>query len=115
MSPRLRSLIVAIALIILPAVARAQEDVDLPLAPDSIARAGNAIVLMLPAGGGYEINHQKVALPDIGQQLRAIYGPRPTKILLVSWGANRPWKEVASVVLLAQEEGVTCYRITPAR
>lgn len=81
------------------------------LAPDSIAKAGNAIVLFLPDAGGYEINHQPVPLPDIGQQFRAIYDPRPVKVLLVAWGAKRPMSEVDTVVLLAREQGVTVYRV----
>ena len=83
----------------------------LPLAPDSLARAGNAIVLLLPDGGGYEINRQPVPLPDIGQQFRSIYDPRPVKVLLVAWGVKRPMSEVDTVVLLAREQGVTVYRV----
>jgi hypothetical protein len=81
------------------------------LAPDSIAKAGNAIVLFLPDDGGYEINHQAVPLPDIGQQFRSIYDPRPVKVLLVAWGVKRPMSEVDTVVLLAREQGVTVYRV----
>lgn len=81
------------------------------LAPDSITKAGNAIVLFLPDDGGYEINHQPVPLPDIGQQFRSIYDPRPVKVLLVAWGAKRPMSEVDTVVLLAREQGVTVYRV----
>jgi hypothetical protein len=91
-------------------IARAQDD-SIPLAPDSLVKAGNAIVLLLPDGGGYEINRQPVPLPDIGQQFRAIYDPRPVKVLLVGWGAKRPRSEVDTVVLLAREQGVTVYRV----
>ena len=91
-------------------IAVAQDD-SIPLAPDSLAKAGNAIVLLLPDAGGYEINRQPVPLPDIGQQCRAIYDPRPVKVLLVSWGAKRPRSEVDTVVLLAREQGVTVYRV----
>jgi hypothetical protein len=84
---------------------------SIPLAPDSLAKAGNAIVLLLPDGGGYEINRQAVPLPDLGQQFRAIYDPRPVKVLLVAWGARRPMSEVDTVVLLAREQGVTVYRV----
>jgi len=90
--------------------ASAQED-SIPLAPDSLAKAGNAIILFLPDTGGYEINHQAVPLPDIGQQFRAIYDPRPIKVLLVGWGSKRPMSEVDTVVLLAREQGVTVYRL----
>jgi hypothetical protein len=92
-----------------PRGAAAQD--SLPLAPDSIARAGNAIILFLPDGGGYEINRQRVELPDLGQQFRAIYDPRPVKVLLVGWGSRRPMSEVDTVVLLAREQGVTVYRV----
>ena len=88
----------------------AQED-SIPLAPDSLATAGNAIILFLPDAGGYEINRQPVPLPDIGQQFRAIYDPRPIKVLLVGWGSKRPMSEVDTVVLLAREQGVTVYRV----
>lgn len=99
---------VSLALGISP-TAIAQED-SIPLAPDSLARAGNAIVLVLPDAGGYTINRQTVPLPDIGQQFRAIYDPRPVKVLLVAWG-KRPRSEVDTVVLLAREQGVTVYRV----
>jgi hypothetical protein len=95
--------------LVAPSGATAQD--SLPLAPDSIARAGNAIVLFLPDDGGYEINRQRVALPDLGQQFRAIYDPRPVKVLLVGWGSRRPMSEVDTVVLLAREQGVTVYRV----
>jgi hypothetical protein len=88
----------------------AQDD-SIPLAPDSLTRAGNAIVLVLPDAGGYQINHQPFPLPDIGQQFRAIYDPRPVKVLLVAWGPKRPRSEVDTVVLLAREQGVTVYRV----
>lgn len=88
----------------------AQDD-SIPLAPDSLTRAGNAILLLLPDAGGYEINRQPVPLPDIGQQFRAIYDPRPVKVLLVAWGTRRPRSEVDTVVLLAREQGVTVYRV----
>lgn len=90
--------------------ASAQED-SIPLAPDSLAKAGNAIVLLLPDAGGYQINRQAIPLPDIGQQFRQIYDPRPVKVLLVAWGARRPRSEVDTVVLLAREQGVTVYRV----
>lgn len=94
-----------------PAAAWAQDEEEIPPAPDSLAMAGNAIVLALPSAGGYEINRQPVPLPDIGQQFRSIYDPRPVKILLVAWGANRSMSEVDTVVLLAREQGVTVYRV----
>ena len=94
--------------------AAAQED-SLPLAPDSLAQAANVIILLLPDAGGYEINHQPVPLPDIGQQFRMIYDPRPVKVLLVAWGTKRPMSEVDTVVLLAREQGVTVYRVAVDR
>jgi biopolymer transport protein ExbD len=111
MIERLRVSLLLLGLLCLPALAAAQEEVELLPAPDSLAGSRTAIMLLLPAAGGYEINRQKVELPDLGQQLRAIYDPRPTRVLLVAWAPVRPWKEVATVVLLAQEQGVTCYRI----
>jgi hypothetical protein len=110
MSPRIPLALVCFIALGLPPTAFAQED-TIPLAPDSISRAGNVIVLLLPDGGGYQINRQAVPLPDIGQQFRAIYDPRPVKILLVAWGTKRPQSEVDTVVLLAREQGVTVYRV----
>jgi hypothetical protein len=107
----LRSTLAVLSAITLGASRAAFAQDTLPLAPDSLARAGNAIVLILPDAGGYEINHQPVPLPDIGQQFRSIYDPRPVKILLVAWGTKRPISEVDTVVLLAQEQGVTVYRV----
>jgi hypothetical protein len=107
---RLKLLLLVLALGVLPDRVLAQ-DIELPSAPDSLATARNAIVLVLPQSGGYAINHQVVPLSELGQQFRAIYDSRPIKILLVSWGDNRPWKEVETVVLLAQEEGIMVYRI----
>ena len=110
MSPRSTLLLFGLLTLGVSRSAAAQDD-SIPLAPDSLAQAGNAIILFLPDGGGYEINHQPVPLPDIGQQFRAIYDPRPIKVLLVGWGSKRPMSEVDTVVLLAREQGVTVYRV----
>lgn len=110
MSTRMVSVVVCALALGVSLTAGAQED-SIPLAPDSLARAGNAIVLLLPDAGGYQINRQPVPLPDIGQQFRSIYDPRPVKVLLVAWGARRPRSEVDTVVLLAREQGVTVYRV----
>lgn len=107
----IRSTLVALSLLALGVSRSTSAQDTLLLAPDSIAKAGNAIVLFLPDGGGYEINHQPVPLPDLGQQFRSIYDPRPVKVLLVAWGARRPLSEVDTVVLLAREQGVTVYRV----
>ena len=106
-----KTLVVFCALVLGVTLKATAQDDSIPLAPDSLARAGNAILLLLPDAGGYEINRQVVPLPDIGQQFRAIYDPRPVKILLVAWGAKRPRSEVDTVVLLAREQGVTVYRV----
>jgi hypothetical protein len=105
--------LLAMALVALAGSVAAQEVEELPLAPDSILKAGNTIVLSLPATGGYQINHQTVALPDLGQEFRNIYDPRPIKVLIVVWAVGRPLSDVATVVLLAQEQGVTVYRVSP--
>ncbi len=84
---------------------------DIPIAPDSIAKAHNAIVLTLPAAGGYAINQQPVALEDLGHQFHDIYHPRPSKILVISWDRARPAADVVAVVQLARSEGVTVYRL----
>lgn len=110
MTIKSRLALFVLALIALPGSILAQDE-EVPQAPDSLAIAGNAIILLLPPAGGYEINHQAVPLADLGQQFRDIYDPRPIKILLVGWGANRPRSEVATVVLLAQEQGVKVYRV----
>jgi hypothetical protein len=111
MSTRTMLVVFAVVLTLgVPPRVWAQDD-SIPLAPDSLAKAGNAIVLILPDAGGYQINQQLVPLPDIGQQFRAIYDPRPVKVLLVAWGAKRPRSEVDTVVLLAREQGVTVYRV----
>ena len=108
----IRSTLVVLGILALGVSRRAsgQED-TLPLAPDSLATAGNAIILILPDGGGYQLNRQPVPLPDIGQQFRTIYDPRTVKVLLVAWGIKRPMSEVDTVVLLAREQGVTVYRV----
>ena len=107
----IRSTLAVFAAVALGASPMAFAQDTLELAPDSLAKAGNAIVLFLPDAGGYEINRQSVPLPDIGQQFRSIYDPRPVKVLLVAWGARRPMSEVDTVVLLAREQGVTVYRV----
>jgi hypothetical protein len=87
----------------------AAEAQSVPDAPDSLARAGNAIVIALPDTWGYTINQQPVARDELGSQFSAIYGPRPHKVLLISWGATRT-RDIALVVHLAKERGITVYR-----
>ena len=101
---------IALALTLAVATRLSAQTLDIPHAPDSLTRAGNAIVLALPASGGYEINRQPVPLEDLASQFRAIYQPRPRKVLLVAWEAGRSEREVAAVVRLAQAQGVTVYR-----
>lgn len=82
---------------------------EIPPVPDSVANAHNTIVLRLPADGGYSINHQPVPLGDLGNQFRAIYQPRPRKVLVVVWDRTRSEADVLAVVRLARAEGVTVY------
>ncbi len=84
---------------------------DIPMAPDSIAKAHNTIMLTLPADGGYTINQQPVALEDLGHQFYDIFHPRPAKILVISWDRARPAADVVAVVQLARSEGITVYRL----
>ena len=102
--------VMALALTLLVSTRLDAQVLDIPNAPDSLTRAGNAIVLALPASGGYEINRQPVSLEDLASQFRAIYQPRPRKVLLVTWEPGRSEREVAAVVRLAQAQGVTVYR-----
>jgi biopolymer transport protein ExbD len=101
-------LAMALALGLLPVSAAKAQSV--PDAPDSLARAGNAIVLTLPDSGGYAINRQPVSQKSLAAEFSAIYGPRPRRVLLISWGASRA-RDVPPVVDLARERGITIYRI----
>lgn len=101
-------LAVALASCLLPlSIANAQ---SVPDAPDSLANAGNAIVLALPDSGGYAINHQPVSREALGAEFSAIYGPRPRKVLLIAWGPSRD-RDVVPVVDLAKARGITVYRV----
>jgi biopolymer transport protein ExbD len=103
-------LVVPSLLIVLAVSAPAHaQTVDIPPAPDSVI-TNHTIVLELTEYGGYEINHQAVPREQLGAQIRAIYSPRPAKVLLVMWAPRRAASEVMNVVQIARTEGVTVYR-----
>lgn len=98
-----------VALLVAGPVRGHAQAVDIPPAPDSVITT-HTIVLELPVGGCYEINHQPVPREQLGAQIRAIYGPRPSKVLLVLWDQRRSTSDVMDVVQIARTEGVTVYR-----
>lgn len=91
-----------------PPIGQAQTG-DLPLAPDSVITR-TTIVLELTRDGGYEINHQSVPRDQLVTQIRAIYTPRPTKVLLLMWDPQRSSSDVMGAARIARAEGVTVYR-----
>ncbi len=82
------------------------------LAPPAITASPTRIVIALPDSGGFAINNQPVPASDLERQLVAIYGSRPSKILLVSRHPGHRSADLRALIVLARRVGITLYATT---
>lgn len=86
----------------------AQES-PLPKAPAAIAASPTRIVLVLPDSGGFVINNQPVPTETLQRELTAIFGSRPSRILLVGHRAGARLEDLRRILAIAKRLGITLY------
>ncbi|HET8649894.1 MAG TPA: biopolymer transporter ExbD [Gemmatimonadales bacterium] len=77
-------------------------------------KQSNQIVLQLNADGSYAINAQPVPKGQLDTQLKAIFDPRPAKLLFIKSAPNRLYQDVIDAMDVARGVGVQVIGFTPA-
>ena len=85
-------------------ISRRSLPVTLPIPADVVV--ATPIVLELDNGGGYRLNGQLIPLPQLSEQLAAVFRLRPVKVLFIKTGAERSYQEFIQAADLARGAGV---------
>ncbi len=85
--------------------------------PPPVSTPSNApstqIVLQIAEDGSYSINGQPVPASQLDTQIRAIFDPRPTKLLFIKAAGNRKYQEVVDAMDIARGAGILVIGFTP--
>jgi biopolymer transport protein TolR len=73
----------------------------------------NQIVLEVLPGGEFAINTKKVTANELGPELKAIYDPRPEKIIFVKGAPNVKYADVIFAMDVSRGAGVKIIGIPP--
>jgi len=73
----------------------------------------NQIVLEVLPGHVYSINTEKVDKPGLGPRLKAIYDPRPEKIISVKGDPSVKYQDVIEAMDIARGSGVKVVGVPP--
>jgi biopolymer transport protein TolR len=73
----------------------------------------NQIVLEVLPGGMYSINTEKVDKQSLGPRLKAIYDPRPEKIIFVKGDPTVKYQDVIEAMDIARGSGVKVVGVPP--
>jgi biopolymer transport protein TolR len=91
-------------------------DVQLPDPTPSVVTANNSsnqIVLEVKAGGLYSINTKQVTKDQLFAELKAIYDPRPEKIIFVKGEEGVKYGDVIFAMDVARGAGVKVIGVPP--
>jgi biopolymer transport protein ExbD len=91
-------------------------DIQLPDPNPTVQPANpqsNQIVLEVLPGGVYSINTEKVDKPGLGPRLKAIYDPRPEKIIFVKGDPSVKFQDVIEAMDIARGAGVKVIGVPP--
>lgn len=84
------------------------------IGPDSLTTAPNRIVLALPDSGGFLLNNTAIDSTLLEANLRAVFHPRPSKVLLLFPGPNPRNESLQWVTRIARGLGLTVFLANPA-
>ena len=73
----------------------------------------NQIVLEVLPGHMFSINTEKVDKPSLGPRLKAIYDPRPEKIIFIKGDPTVKYQDVIHAMDVARGAGVLVIGVTP--
>jgi biopolymer transport protein ExbD len=85
-----------------------------PQTNDKPTNAPNQIVLEIRDDGTYAINGQPCPKDQLDAQMRAIFDPRPVKLLFVKPGMNVIYQDVIDAMDVSRGAGVQVIGFTPA-
>lgn len=88
--------------------------VQLPPPTAGPAAVTTQIVLEVRADGSYALNGQPVPGDHLESALRAIYEPRPSRLLFIKAAPNRQYQEVITAMDRARGAGVQVIGMVPA-
>lgn len=71
------------------------------------------IVLQIAEDGSYAINGQPVPKDQLDTQIRAIFDPRPAKLLFIKAAGNRVYQEIVEAMDVARGAGIQVIGFTP--
>jgi len=73
----------------------------------------NQIVLEVLPGHMFSINTEKVDKPSLGPRLKAIYDPRPEKIIFIKGDPGVKYQDVIDAMDIARGSGVKVIGVPP--
>lgn len=88
-------------------------DVRLPIPCTGTCNGDAPIILEVLPGPAYRINHTDVAPGALADQLRALYAPRPEKIIQVAGHPGVRYQDVMAAMDIARSAGVRVIGIPP--
>jgi biopolymer transport protein TolR len=91
-------------------------DIQLPDPNPTVQQANpqsNQIVLEVLPGGVYSINTEKIDKQGLGPRLKAIYDPRPEKIIFVKGDPTVKYQDVIEAMDIARGSGVKVVGVPP--
>src|SRR5262249_15638964 len=100
-----------LALTLGASVAKAQGVTRLSPAPWEAQPTTTSIVARISAGGALTINNQAIAWGRLAEELHAIYGKRPVKLLFLAPARDAVIHAVLRLLDVAKQEGVTVYTL----
>ena len=84
-----------------------------PNPPVQTNQQSNQIILEVLPGHMYSINTEKVDKPGLGPRLKAIYDPRPEKIIFVKGDPSVKYQDVIEAMDIARGSGVKVVGVPP--
>jgi len=109
-------LVLLIIFMLLQPLLRKAIDLQLPdptPPPTTTTPPPNQIVLEIGANGDYQINKQPVPRSQLANRLKAIYDPRPEKIIFLKADGKNVYQDVIEAMDIARGAGVKVIGIPP--
>ena len=78
-----------------------------------VCTGGEQIILEVRPGPTYRINSTELAPVDLAAKLRAIYDPRPDKVIEIAGYPGVRYDDVVQVIDVAKSAGVRVVGLTP--
>ena len=109
--------LLVLLIIFMVVIALGRTAVPIQVPPTETATANQSpstqIVLELRDDGTFWINGTQYSKADLGTGIKAIFDPRPVKLLFLKPGQNRIYADVIAAIDVARGSGVEVIGVTP--